>query len=177
MKILLGITSSIAAYKACDIVSGLIKSGNEVFIVMTKNSLRFCPIEVLSVLSSNPVYVEAPINDGQVHHIDLVKWADILVIVPATYNSIGKINSYIADNLLTEICSVAESQSIPKLIFPAMNPNMFKTLQPVLNNLSDRGWQIQNPINGLLACGDKGLGKLDKPRNIISIINSYKAQI
>ncbi|OQY13579.1 MAG: hypothetical protein B6I31_00860 [Desulfobacteraceae bacterium 4572_19] len=168
MNVLIGITGSISAYKACDVIQGLKATGNIVKVVMTPSSLKFCPIEAVAILSKNVVMVTAPENDGIVHHVVLSDWCDKFVIVPASYNTIGKIINGIADNLLTEICAVIQK---PKYIFPAMNTNMLEKCH--LEKLE--GWHVSETAYGILACGAKGQGKLLKPRAIVEIINGVKA--
>lgn len=172
MKIILGICGSISAYKACDIVSGLVKTGNDVQVVMTQASLKFAPIDVLSVLSKRTVLIDSSGNKPTVEHIDLVEWCSTLVIAPATFNTINKIKNGIADNLLTDICSVIGGTRKNKFIFPAMNTSMFNNPKLVssLNILKAEHWIIGDTSNGILACGAIGEGKLLKPRKIVEII-------
>jgi len=171
-KIVLGITGSISAYKACDVVSGLIKTGNEVKIVMTKSAQRFAPIEVLTILSKNIVVDEYSFST-KVHHVDLVEWCDKFVICPATFNTICKIKNGVSDNILLDMCSVIGGHKKSKYIFPAMNTAMYNnmTLVIALNRLKSDHWNISDTDKGLLACGSIGDGKLMKPRKIVEVIN------
>lgn len=172
-NVIVGVTSSISAYKACDVVSGLVKTGNFVQVVMTESSLRFAPIDVLAVLSKRPVLVDSAKNDPVVHHVDLVEWCDKFVIVPATFNTIMKIKNGIADNLLTDMVSVVGGLRKVKHIFPAMNTAMYNNprLVSALNILKQEHWNVSGTDKGLLACGSIGEGKLMKPRKIVELIN------
>ena len=172
-KIIVGVTGSISAYKACDVVSGLVKTGNEVQVVMTENSLRFCPIDVLAILSKREVLAGIFENNSRVHHIEFAEWCDKLVIVPASYNTINKIRYGIADNKLLDICSAIGGLRKKKFIFPAMNNHMLDNQIVVssLNRLKSEKWIIGGTDKGLLACGSMGNGKLLKPRKIVEIIN------
>ena len=161
MKVLLGICGSISAYKSCDIVSGLIATGNEVKIIMTKASLKFAPIEALKTLSKNDVLVE---SDG-LEHIELSEWCDCMSIAPATLNTINKIYYGISDNLLLDACS-ALPKGKKRLIFPAMNTNMLGKMK------LPKDWYVSDTDIGVLACGIEGNGKLLKARKIVEIINS-----
>lgn len=180
-KILLGVTGGIAAYKAADITGALIKNGHEVQVVMTEAAKKFITPLTLSTLSRNPVYDDASewTADGVIKHITLAKWADLLVIAPATANTIAKIASGTADNLLTSI-ALALPITTRFIICPAMNTKMWE------NTLTQQNIKAINyripfggicsivipPVEGLLACGDVGVGKLAPTRDIVEAICS-----
>lgn len=173
--ILIGITGGIAAYKICSLIRNFIKSGAEIKVVATPNSLNFVTKLTLQNLSQNNVYVnEFDIKDWQPEHISLATWADIMIVAPASANTIGKIANGIADNLLTSIaCAFAKKI----IIAPAMNCNMWnnESVKKNINTLKKRGIEILEPENGFLACGYDGKGRLcsiDKIYN--SVITTFK---
>jgi phosphopantothenoylcysteine synthetase/decarboxylase len=173
--ILLGITGGISAYKAADIAGALIKNGHEVKAIMTESAKKFITPLTIATMSKNPVYDDASewTADGPIKHIELSKWADILVIVPATANTITKIAIGIADNLLTSTYLAIYGDCRSVTICPAMNTHMWEKLwiQEHLTNLSKRyRHTIILPEEGLLACGDYGMGKLPSTRSIVEKI-------
>ena len=119
-KILLGVTGGIAAFKAASLVSGLKKQGAQVKVIMTEGATHFVSPLTFQTLSNNPVHIEQfdQMKNMDVEHIALAKWADIIVVAPATANTIAKINWGIGDNLLT---TVLLAKRCPVLIVPAMN--------------------------------------------------------
>lgn len=161
-RIVLGVTGSIAAYKAADIVSSLIKLKYTVDVVMTKNAERFITPLTLQTLSKNKVYTnvfqeECP---NEVKHITLAQNADLLLIAPATANIIGKLANGIADDMLTSLYLAVKD--IPIVIAPAMNTRMYEN--PVLTEnllkLKKRDIVIIEPKESVLACGTVGKGAL-----------------
>lgn len=158
--ILLGITGGIAAYKICTLIRNFKKSGAEVKIIATPNALNFVTKLTLQNLSQNEVYIEEfDVKNWKPEHISLADWADIMLIAPATANTISKIAQGIADNLLT---SVACAFSKKMIIAPAMNVNMWNNdaVQNNLKILQKRGIEILEPESGFLACGYMGKGRL-----------------
>ena len=158
--ILIGITGGIAAYKICTLIRDFKKSGAEVQVIATPNALNFVTKLILQNLSQNEVYVEEfNIKNWKPEHISLSDWADIMLIAPATANTIGKIAQGIADNLLT---SVACAFSKKIIIAPAMNVNMWNndSVQNNLKILQKRGIEYLPPESGFLACGYNGKGRL-----------------
>ena len=170
-KILLGVTGSIAAYKAAEIVSSLKKKGADVFVIMTESATKFVQPLTFSTLSGNPVVdnlFSININDKIiVKHISLAQWADLILIAPATANIIGKIAQGIADDMLTTTVMASKA----KIIFaPAMNKNMLSNplYQQNVEKLTDLGCEFVDTEYGPLACGEAGDGRL---ANIEDIIN------
>jgi phosphopantothenoylcysteine decarboxylase/phosphopantothenate--cysteine ligase len=160
-KVLLGVTGSIAAYKACDVVRRLQDAGCEVSVVMTESAQKFVTPLTFEALTRRPVYRTMFSNGAEwdMAHISLAKWADVCVIAPATANVIGKVAGGIADDLLT--CT-AITTAAPILIAPAMNTGMFAnaTVQENIAKLKKRGVRFVGPKEGKLACGDEGKGAL-----------------
>jgi len=173
MKVLLGITGGIAAYKACDIISGLRATNHEVKVIVTKNALNFITELTLSSLSGNKVTTTMwQETHGDIEHISNAQWADVLLIAPCTANMIAKLNYGIADDCLSTV-ALALGDKTKKIIAPAMNTNMWLS-EPVTHNidiLASLDWIIIPPIKGKLACGDMGTGKLAKPRTIVERVN------
>ena len=158
--VLVGITGGIAAYKICELIRMYKKNGADVKVICTPNAMNFVTKLTLQNLSQNEVYVqEFDVKEWKPEHISLADEADIMVIAPATANTISKIAQGIADNLLT---SIACAFSKKMIIAPAMNCNMWNN-EVVQNNLSilqARGVEILEPESGFLACGYLGKGRL-----------------
>lgn len=161
-RIVLGVTGSIAAYKAADIVSGFTKAGYAVDVVMTKNAERFITPLTLQTLSKNKVYTDVFQEEcpEEVKHITLAQNAGLLLIAPATANIIGKLANGIADDMISSLFLAVKG--IPLAIAPAMNTRMYEN--PVvaenLSKLKNRGFREIEPKESLLACGSVGKGAL-----------------
>ena len=176
-KILIAVTGSIAAYKTPSVISYFVNRDHEVKVMMTEAAKQFITPLTFSAISKNTVYGEHNrfANDGHIHHIELSQWADILVIVPATYNTISKLNSKIADNFVMSTIAAFKGDI---LIFPAMNTNMWDNLMGEGIRLYGQFSQsctfhIYGPDSGKLACGAEGKGKLMETRKIIECINDH----
>ena len=155
--ILIGITGGIAAYKICELIRMYKRANAEVLVVCTPNALNFVTKLTLQNLSKNPVAVEEfDVKDFNPEHISYADRADIMVIAPATANTISKIAQGVCDNLLTTIaCAFTK----PVIIAPAMNCNMWEN--PILQeNLNKLHYEILEPESGYLACGYEGKGRL-----------------
>ncbi|MFA5094899.1 MAG: flavoprotein [Candidatus Omnitrophota bacterium] len=168
-EIILGVTGSIAAYRACDIVNGLRKSGLNVTVIMTKEAKEFITPLTLQTLSRNKVYsemFESP-SDWSPVHTSLADMADAILIAPACANVIGKLANGICDDLLT--CVVAAS-SVKVLIAPAMNEKMYSNpaVQDNIKKLKARGVEFIGPVKGPLACGCQGVGHIADSASIVS---------
>jgi len=162
--IVLGVTGGIAAYKAAELVRLFVKGGAEVHVLMTESARQFVTPLTFQTLSRNPVHTDLfnCIEEQEIGHISLADRADLMVIAPATANTIGKIASGIADDLLTTTVMATKA---PVLIAPAMNANMFTNPLYRLNEerLRDHGYLFVDPVKGMLACGWEGEGKLQDP--------------
>ena len=172
--IVLGITGSIAAYKSCLIIRGLIKQGAEVQVVITPAGKEFITPITLSALTSKPVISDFfAQRDGTWHsHVDLGLWADAMLIAPATASTIGKMANGIADNILI---TTYLSMKAPVFIAPAMDLDMYAhpSTQRNLETLKSYGNHIIEPGTGFLASHLEGKGRMEEPENIISILNDY----
>lgn len=172
--IILGITGSIAAYKAAYIIRALVKKGAEVQVVITPAGKEFITPITLSALSSNPVISEFFSNrDGSWHsHVDLGLWADAMLIAPATASTIGKMANGIADNMLV---TTYLSCKAPVFIAPAMDLDMFAhpSTQQNLDRLRSFGNHIIEPAEGELASHLVGKGRMEEPDKIIAVLEEF----
>jgi len=169
--IVLGITGSIAAYKACDLISSLRKKNYNVICILTKDAEEFITPLTLETISGNKVYktmFELP-DQREIAHISLAEKASIVVIAPATANIIAKIQAGICDELLT--CTTISTKK-PILIAPAMNDNMYKNkiTQRNIKELKKIGIRFIGPVRGHLACGSWGIGHLADLKDIMKEI-------
>ncbi|MBO5719319.1 MAG: bifunctional phosphopantothenoylcysteine decarboxylase/phosphopantothenate--cysteine ligase CoaBC [Bacteroidales bacterium] len=175
--IVLGITGSIAAYKAAYLLRLLVKKGAEVQVVMTPAAKEFITPVTLSPLSGKPVVSEFfAANDGQWHsHVDLGLWADAMLIAPATAASIGKMAHGVADNMLI---TTYLSMKAPVFVSPAMDLDMYKhpSTQANLKLLQSYGNHIIEPGFGELASGLEGKGRMEEPEAIVAYLENYFAK-
>ncbi len=175
-KIVLGITGSIAAYKAAYLVRAFIKKGAEVQVVMTPSAKEFITPVTMSALTGKPVVSEFfAANDGTWHsHVDLGLWADAMVIAPASANTLGKMAHGVADNMLVT-CYL--SCKAPVFIAPAMDLDMFAhpSTQRNLELLRSYGNHIIEPAEGELASHLQGKGRMEEPDRIVEIVSSFFA--
>jgi phosphopantothenoylcysteine decarboxylase len=159
--IVVGVTGSIAAYKAADLVSKLAKRGHEIFVVMTANARQFIAPLTFQTLSKNPVMSDVfeEKESWRPGHIDLADRADLLLIAPATANVLAELACGLANSPLTEI---ALATLAPVLIAPAMNGKMWlhSATKENVEKLKARGVQFIGPEEGMLACGYEGIGRL-----------------
>ena len=173
-RILLGVTGGIAAYKAAELASRLVKDGFTVDVVMTKNACEFVTPLTFQTIVNAPVYTDSfsPIEDYSVEHISLAERADIAVVCPATANLIGKAASGIADDLLTTVLLAVHEK--PRILCPAMNTAMWENpvVKRNLDVLKNFGWKVAEPEAGRLACGAEGVGRLADIAAIVSMIKS-----
>ena len=173
-KIVLGITGSIAAYKACLIIRGLIKRGAEVQVVITPAGKEFITPVTLSALTHKPVISEFfSQRDGSWHsHVDLGLWADAMLIAPCTASTLGKMAHGIADNMLI---TTYLSMKAPVFIAPAMDLDMYShpATQENLRTLIGYGNHVIEPGCGFLASGLEGKGRMEEPEKIIQALEDF----
>lgn len=173
-KIVLGITGSIAAYKSCMIIRGLIKQGAEVQVVITPSGKEFITPLTLSTLSGKPVVSEFfDRRDGSwFSHVDLGLWADAMLVAPATASSIAKMANGVADNMLI---TTYLSMKAPVFIAPAMDLDMYAhpSTQNNLMTLKRYGNIIIEPQSGELASHLEGKGRMEEPENIINQLEKF----
>ena len=173
-KIILGVTGSIAAYKSAHIIRLLMKEGAEVKVLMTSLAKEFITPLTLATLAKNPILVDFfdPTNGNWNSHVDLGLWADAYLIAPATANTIGKMATGVADNLLL---TTYLSAKCPVFVAPAMDLDMFAhpATQRNLKALISVGNLIIEPASGELASGLEGKGRMEEPENIVRFIDDY----
>lgn len=173
-RIVVGVSGGIAAYKACDLVSKLSKKDYEVKVILTKHAEKFVSKLTFEALCHN--YVETDLfdesNEDPIAHITLAKWADLMIIVPATANIIAKVTHGISDDLLSTTFLACNKH---KMICPAMNTQMYENpiTQKNIQACKDLGYQILDPVVGHLACNDTGKGKMIEPADIVEAIDNY----
>lgn len=171
-KILLGITGSIAAYKAAVLTRLLVKAGAEVKIVMTSAAKDFVTPLSLSTLSKNPVLADLTENDSWANHVMLGRWADVMLIAPLSCNTLAKMATGLCDNLLM---AVYLSATCPVVVAPAMDEDMWHhgTTKSNLDILRNSGNHIIPVENGELASGLVGEGRMAEPEAIINWLNDF----
>ena len=172
--VVLGVCGGIAAYKAVDVVSRLVKCGATVHVIMTDAAAQFVTPLTFREISGQPVYTtmwEEP-KLWNVEHIALARRADLFVIAPATANMIGKIANGIADDFLS---TTVMATTAPVLLVPAMNTEMYLSAatQTNLKTLADRGFHLMTPESGPLACGTAGIGRLPESSAIVERIAAH----
>lgn len=162
-NIVLGVTGSIAAHRAVDLASQLTKAGGDVHVVMTADALRFVTVVPFKVLSRNPVVTDLYEDEGgwQPAHIKLADEANLLLIAPATANTIARLSLGLADDALSCVALALNPQA-KVLIAPAMNGKMWlhPATQQHVSTLRARGVEFIGPEEGLLSCGYEGIGRL-----------------
>lgn len=175
-NIVIGVTGSIAAYKTPELVRLLKAEGANVKVVMTQDAKQFITELTLQAVCGSPVHSQLldPTTEASMSHITLAKWADLIVIVPATANVIAKLNAGIADDLLSTLYLASAA---PTAIVPAMNQQMWRHIatQQNVGELKERGVLFWGPDEGSQACGDEGPGRMIEPSQILEEINSYFA--
>lgn len=170
--IALGVSGSIAAYKAADLTSRLVKAGYDVVVIMTASAQRLvAPVTFLS-LSRHPVVTDLfELPEWKPGHIALADRIDLFLVAPATANILAKMTYGLADDALS---TALLSCTHPIVVAPAMNPSMWKNPATVENceTLRRRGIRFIGPGDGNLACGDSGIGRMSDPEEIVNIVQS-----
>ena len=173
-KILLVIGGGISAYKALDLIRLLVKNNIEVKTILTKSGKKFVTSLSVTSLSNNKVFEDIfDVNsEKEIDHISLSRWADIILILPATANMMTRLSIGKADDLATTVILASNKDVV---LVPAMNVRMWlhKATQNNLKNLLDYGYKFIGPINGEMACGEFGEGKMSSPRQIFSYLKEY----
>ncbi|THB68042.1 MAG: bifunctional phosphopantothenoylcysteine decarboxylase/phosphopantothenate--cysteine ligase CoaBC [Gammaproteobacteria bacterium] len=174
-NVVLGITGGIAAYKSIELIRRLNDSGINVRVIMTKAATEFVTPMTFEAISGNAVHTEmfGPRIKSAIEHIELARWADLLLIAPATANIIAKVNHGIADDLLSTV-SLALTD-IDLAIAPAMNLGMWQNpaTQKNISDLNSRGINIWGPASGFQACGEIGSGRMIEAAEIVDYVKNY----
>jgi len=173
--VILGVTGSIAAYKACELTRLMVKAGWDVHVIMTAAAQKFVAPLTFQTLSRNPVGLDAfaPVASWEPCHISLAERADVLVVAPCTANFIAKLSHGFADDLLS---STALATRAPIVIAPAMNDGMWENpaTRENLEILKRRGVASVAPCHGELACGTSGNGRMAEPQKIFDqLVNKF----
>jgi phosphopantothenoylcysteine decarboxylase/phosphopantothenate--cysteine ligase len=169
VRVALGVSGGIAAYKACELTSLLRKAGAQVRVIMTRSAREFVSPMTFETLSGNRAATDMFDRAWEIEHIALAKWADILVVAPATANILAKMAHGIADDLLS---TVAVASPSPIAVAPAMNTVMWfsPANQANVALLAGRGVRVIGPSSGLLACGDDDVGRMTEPEDILEAL-------
>ncbi len=175
-NVLLGIGGGIAAYKSADLVRRLKERGFDVRVVMSQSAMEFITPLTLQALSGHPVASSLldPAAEAAMGHIELARWADLVIIAPATANLLARINAGMADELITTTCLATEA---PIALCPAMNQQMYRNAatQANLASLQGRGYTLWGPASGSQACGEVGPGRMLEPLEIAELASRFFA--
>jgi len=175
-RIVVGITGSIAAYKACELIRRLREAGAEVQTVLTEHGTAFIGEQTLLTLSGRAVLTDlfSAGNRWEPEHVAISDWADACIIAPATANVIGKVAAGIADDVLT---SLVMAMRCPVIVAPAMNVNMYENpiVQANIDKLKGLGYHIVEPESGYLACGYEGKGRLAATPKLVAALEEALA--
>ena len=170
-EVVVGVSGGIAAYKTAEVVSGLVRAGAGVTVVMTEAAKRFVGPLTFQTLSGRPVYdsLWAATEEPRVEHVALADRADVVLVAPATADVIGKLAAGIADDLLSTLLLAVD---VPVLLAPAMNARMWRHPAVVANvaTLRARGVRLVGPAEGRLACGAEGPGRMAEPAEILAAV-------
>ena len=172
-RVVLGVTGGVAAYKACELVRRLRRAGNEVQVVMTRAATRFVGAHSFQALSGRSVRIDLfdPAHEAAMGHIELARWADLLLVAPATADFLARLAHGRADDLLTTLCLATEA---PLVVAPAMNHRMWRhpATQDNVRRLAARGVRFIGPESGEQACGEIGPGRMSEPEAIVAALDS-----
>jgi phosphopantothenoylcysteine synthetase/decarboxylase len=173
-KVLFQMTGSIAAYKACNLISSLVKAGYDVQTVASSSLFNFVGPATLEGLTGKPVLKDMYESGRAMDHINLAREADLILLCPATANSINKLAAGIADDIIGALF-LANNFKSPYWIVPAMNSEMYKhpATQNSLKLLEKWGAKVFGTNEGRLACGEEGLGKMVEPADLLNEIESF----
>jgi len=179
VNILLGVSGGVSAYKSVDLASKLTAAGANVKTAMTENACRLVMPKSFEAVTGSAVYTNlwSASSDFQISHVNLIDWADIVVVAPATANIIGKVAGGICDDLLSTILCVCWEK--PSFLVPAMNVHMWENpaVQRNVKTVEDMGFKLIGPQQGRLACGTTGTGRMSEPADILKVIGQTALQI
>ncbi|OIK13993.1 bifunctional 4'-phosphopantothenoylcysteine decarboxylase/phosphopantothenoylcysteine synthetase [Bacillus sp. MUM 116] len=173
-KIVLGVTGGIAVYKAAALTSKLVQAGAQVKVILSESAAKFVTPLTFQALSRNEVYIDTfdEKDPNVIAHINLADWADLIIVAPATANTIAKLANGLADNMLTTLLLATTA---PVWIAPAMNVHMYDhpAVKKNLATLAEFGYQFIEPGEGYLACGYVGKGRLEEPEKIVELVLTF----
>jgi len=178
-RILLACGASVALYKACDLASKLTQAGHSVRAVLTRNAAKLVDPQLFEAVCGEPAQVDefGPERRGAMDHIELAKWGELLLVAPASAGLVARLALGMADDLVGTVALALEAKT-PRILCPAMNPNMLasRPLQRNLVTLREDGWEILEPETGHMACGDEGKGRLADPQRILERVGKRLAR-
>jgi phosphopantothenoylcysteine decarboxylase/phosphopantothenate--cysteine ligase len=172
-KIVLVAGASVAIYKACDLASKLAQAGHAVRTVLTPNAAKLVHPQLFAAVTGEPALVDEFSNErlGAMDHIELGKWAELVLVAPASAGLVARLAHGAAHDLASTFV-LAVPASRPRLVAPAMNPTMYAS-RPVQRNLAllrEDGWRVIEPASGHTACGDEGRGRLPEPAELVRAV-------
>lgn len=177
-QVLLGVTGGIAAYKSADLVRRLRETGADVRVVMTRGAQAFVTPLTFQAVSGNPVHTALldDVSESGMGHIELARWADLVLVAPATASFIARLAHGLADDLLSTICLATTS---PLVLAPAMNQQMWLNPATQANcaQLNERGVQMAGPATGGQACGETGPGRMMEPEDLVAFLCAASAPV
>lgn len=180
MKVVLGVCGAIACYKVCSLIRLCVAKGWDVRVVPTAHALDFVGEITWRTLSQHTVELDAfaPSADWHPRHIELADWADVMLVAPASANTLAKLTAGMADNLLCET-ALALRPETPLLVAPSMNARMFAHVatQGNLKTLEARGVRVLSPNAGDLACGTQGPGRLPEPEELLAALEGVEKDL
>ncbi len=173
-RILLGITGGVAAYKSAYLARRLVEHGADVRVIMTGAAQKFIGPQTLAAITGHEVQTDLFAGASPSPHTDLASWAEVIVVAPATTNSLGKLAAGLADDLLSNTLLAARC---PVLLAPAMHTEMWEhpATQRNVKQLIDDGHQLVGPAVGALAGGDEGVGRMSEPEEIVAALEKLLA--
>ncbi|MEM1449338.1 MAG: flavoprotein [Planctomycetota bacterium] len=173
--VLLCCSASVSVYKACDLASKLSQAGHRVRTVLTNNAARMVSPQLFEAVTGEPAFVSEWGDDRKaaMDHIDLSKFADLVVVAPCSADLAARLAHGLADDLVTTTL-LAVPAGVPRLVCPAMNPNMLEhpAVRRNFAQLGEDGWQLVDAEAGHMACGDVGSGRLAEPPTIVAAIEA-----
>jgi len=175
VRVVLGVSGGVAAYKAIDLASKMAAAGALVRTVLTENALRLVGAKSFEAVTGGPAYTSMWEEEFKIGHIDLADWADVVVVAPATANIIGKFANGICDDLLSTVLCACWAR--PMIFAPAMNEKMWANpaVQKNVKLLSRSGVKLIGPNRGRLACGEEGIGRMTEPQDILEAVERIAA--
>ena len=177
-NVLLAAGASVALYKACDLASQLTQAGHAVRTVLTPNAAELINPQLFEAVSGEPAHVDefSEERESAMDHIELAEWAGLFLVAPASADLIARLALGLAGDLVGTV-SLALPVGTPRLLCPAMNPNMLAApaLQRHLETLAGDGWGLVEPGEGHMACGDSGKGRLAEPEQILARVRDLVA--
>lgn len=174
-QILLAAGASVALYKACDVASQLSQAGHAVRTVLTRRAASLVSPQLFEAVTGEPAYTDEfdATRKAAMDHIELARWAELLLVAPCSADLAARLALGLGDDLVSTV-ALALPAGKPRLLCPAMNPNMLAhpAVRRNLTTLREDGWRVLDPDEGHMACGDEGKGRLPEPAKIVKWVAS-----